>query len=46
MYRITPSGAVQEVGSYDGTVHHCVDESYLAGTGYYVTMEIRDPLDD
>ena len=45
VYKQTASGEVSKVGTYDGNVHSCTDQSYLPGEGYYVTMEISDPID-
>ena len=45
VYKQTASGQVAKVGTYSGNVHSCSDQSYLPGEGYYVTMEISDPID-
>ena len=45
VYRVDASGNTTEVGTYDGTVHSCTDQSFLPGMGYFVTMEISDPID-
>ena len=45
VYRKTSGGDVQKVADYDGTVHSCTDTAFLPGMGYFVTMEISDPID-
>lgn len=45
VYRETGDGDVQTVGTFDGTVHTCTDTAFLPGMGYFVTMEVCDPLD-
>lgn len=45
VYRKNADGDVQTLGTYDGTVHTCTDTAFLPGMGYFVTMEIGDPID-
>ena len=45
VHKKTIEGTDEVVGTYQGTVHSCTDQDYVPGTGYYVTMKIRDPLD-
>ena len=45
VYRVDASGEPTQIGSFDGTVHSCTDEAFLPGMGYFVTMEISDPID-
>lgn len=45
VYRKSADGDVQTVGIYDGTVHTCTDADFLPGMGYFVTMEVSDPID-
>ncbi len=45
LYRKNEAGEVQTVGTYGGTVHTATDADFLPGMGYFVTMEISDPLD-
>ena len=44
VYRKSADGDVQTVGTYDGTVHTCTDADFLPGMGYFVTMEVSDPI--
>ena len=44
VFRKLTNGDVQTVGTYDGTVHSCTDTAYLPGMGYFVTMQIADPI--
>lgn len=45
VYRKTANGDVQMVDTFDGTVHSCTDTAFLPGMGYFVEMDICDPLD-
>ena len=45
VYRKNADGTEQTVGTYGGTVHTCADAGFLPGMGYYVTMEVSDPID-
>ena len=45
VYRKSADGDVQTVGTYSGTVHSCTDAKFLPGMGYFVTMDVSDPVD-
>ena len=45
VYRVGADGKAAKVGSYGGGVHMMEDTEFRPGDGYYVTMEICDPID-
>ena len=44
VHRKEANGQDREIAKLTGTLHHFEDAEFQAGQGYYVTMEIADPL--
>lgn len=45
IYRQENDGRVTALETAEGRVHHYTDATHEAGAGYYVTMDICDPID-